>query len=489
MALTANGALSHATASNDACEDALMTLLAHVGRNTAPDALRDTLRAASPRLVDTVVMGMYVRDPRGGKGERRQGRRCLEWLARTHPDAFVKVVDLVPTYGRWDDLAHVWHHVPAVRHAIQDHWRAQLRTDLELMGQGRPISLAAKWVPREKGMPALFRALAADLGATVPRLRKDYLVPLRRHLDVVERNITTSNFAAIDYSRVPSCAMQRYKAQFLKKDGERFRQFLADVQVRKTKMCARALFPAQLVHGLFAADGDDAVAALEAQWQTLSADLADSLPHAVAVVDTSGSMGCLKGMDIQPIHHALAMGLLLAQHARGAYRDHFITFSAEPQLYHFQGGSLRRKLQCAANAPWHMNTNVQAVFDLLLQRPADMPDVVFVFSDMQFDNCGGEHTNWGAIKQKFTAARVPLPKFVFWNLASDIRDFAVRVDDHGAVMLSGCSHHQFDLVRRCLSGDVTPRVMLDTVLHAERYADVRRALAPPAAREWPCTIC
>lgn len=489
MAHTANGAVSCAHASSDGCEDALLKMLYHVGRDTRPEVLQGTLHAAAgcteSRLADMAVMAMYVRDPRGGKGERQQGRRCLTWLARHHADAFAKLLPLVPTYGRWDDLAHVWQRVPAVRDAIVRHWQSQLQADVSLMQGDRPISLAAKWVPREKALPGLLRALAAAHGTSLPGLRKDVVAPLRRHLQLVERRLCTADVAAIDYSRVPSCAMHRYKPLFFKKDRARFEKFLEDVLARRAKMCARALFPAQIVHGLFHGDGD--AAALEAQWQTLSDELAGSLPHAVAVVDTSGSMGELEYTVVQPIHHALALGLLVAQHARGPYRDHFITFSAEPQLYHFAGDSLRAKLECASTAPWHMNTNVQAVFDLLLQRRADMPDVVIVLSDMQFDACGGDSTNWGAIKQKFRDADARMPKFVFWNLNSAITDFAVRVDDHGAVMLSGHSHHQLGLVAQCLAGDVTPRVLLDAVLHAPRYAPVRDALAPSAAQA-ACTV-
>ena len=46
----------------------------------------------------------WIRDCRGGAGERRFFRVCLRWLAKNHPEAVKRNLEWIPFMGRWDDL-------------------------------------------------------------------------------------------------------------------------------------------------------------------------------------------------------------------------------------------------------------------------------------------------------------------------------------------------------------------------------------------------
>lgn len=70
-----------------------------------------------------------------------------------------------------------------------------------------------------------------------------------------------------------------------------------------------------------------------------------------------------------------------------------------------------------------MNTNFQAVFDLILSeasardvRPEDMPRTLFCFSDMEFDMADNSATDVELIRRKFARAGYLAPTLVFWNL-------------------------------------------------------------------------
>lgn len=46
----------------------------------------------------------YLRDCRGGAGERRFFRICLQWLANNYPEVVKRNLKYIPNYGRYDDL-------------------------------------------------------------------------------------------------------------------------------------------------------------------------------------------------------------------------------------------------------------------------------------------------------------------------------------------------------------------------------------------------
>jgi hypothetical protein len=365
----------------------------------------------------------------------------------------------------------------------------QLRMDMMLLNSGTKedisqISLAAKWAPSLRGFhdrhtfiatsiaemlfPRSYFGDNEDIGTDRDRYlryareeyRRLYLSPLRKALEVVERDITAETFSKINYSKVPSMAMNNYKNLFLKKDLEHFEQYTIDVTEGKSTISGAVLLPSNLVcqarKALYHSTGQAApttkeppsaadkqmrkrLAELEhmtlnLQWKALVQRIKDSgtLENSIAVCDLSASMRYPKFKDgTTPMDTSIALSLLLAQVTAPPFGDAFITFSDEPSIVQIGGESDTRNfvqlVQAVEESQWSFSTNFVAVFeDLILPRAIahklpqeQMVKQVFVFSDMQFNKAGspGWETAYERIKRKFAAAGYKLPKLVFWNLA------------------------------------------------------------------------
>ena len=99
---TENGAIGYKTSGK-----ALLDLNFSVSslRKASKETIENKFSAAffeSPMYA--VKWLFFARDIRGGMGERRIFRICFAWLANTRPEVVKRLIELVPYYGRWDDL-------------------------------------------------------------------------------------------------------------------------------------------------------------------------------------------------------------------------------------------------------------------------------------------------------------------------------------------------------------------------------------------------
>ena len=219
---------------------------------------------------------------------------------------------------------------------------------------------------------------------------------------------------------------------------------------------------------------DDERAALNATWNAQE-DFAGS-DNALAVVDGSGSM--YSGRVIFPIAVAEALGIYFAERNRGEFRNHFITFSATPQLVEIKGSDIVEKVNYCAGYNEVANTDIQAVFELILNTAvkhnipkAEMPERLYIISDMEFDACteNSNTTNFEHAKQIFAEKGYTLPQVVFWNVDSRHDQQPVSRNEQGVILVSGVSPRIFGMIR---SGNLSPESFMLSVLNGERYVHI-----------------
>ena len=184
--------------------------------------------------------------------------------------------------------------------------------------------------------------------------------------------------------------------------------------------------------------------------------------------------------SMRPLDVALSLGLYFAQHSKGAFADHFITFSQTPRLIEIKGRDIVEQAQYCAGFNEVANTDLEAVFRLILDAAVtnalpqeELPSKIYVISDMEFDSCvcsGREATLFDAVQQEFADAGYALPQVVFWNVASRNSTIPVSMSTNGAALVSGASPSVFDMV---ISGGTDPADVMRAVLESPRYAAIQ----------------
>ncbi|CAI5516129.1 unnamed protein product [Closterium sp. Naga37s-1] len=143
--------------------------------------------------------------------------------------------------------------------------------------------------------------------------------------------------------------------------------------------------------------------------------------------------------------------------------------------------TLVERVRSVRRMPWGVNTNFQAVFDLLLSRTrqfqldlADMVQRLHVFSDMQFDEAGEAsgadwETDHQAIMRKFTAAGYPVPQIVYGNLKgySCENSTPVLASEDGVALVSGFSKGMLLTVFE--GKGITPMIVLEEAIKGSLF--------------------
>lgn len=475
-AYTENGAAAYATTMSD-CLDLFSTIGALRGADES-EIIRRFSRAWAENPDLALKILFYARDVRGGLGERRVFRTILRYLAETERETVLKNLRNIPEYGRFDDLLALMD--TPCQNAMTMMAAEQLKADAAALESGSGnLSLLAKWMPSVNASNAETVANAKRMARAMKLSDAGYrklLSRLRAGIAILENNLRERDYS-FDYERQPSRAMFKYRRAFLRNDEARYRGYLEKVRSGEAVLHTGALYPYDVIAPCLQNRpvSEEERAALDATWNALP-DFTDG-ENALAVVDGSGSM-YWTGVSPSPAAVALSLGVYFAQRNRGAFQNHFITFSERPRLVEIKGRDLFEQVRYCAGFNEVANTNIEAVFELILSaavknrlRQSDLPSTLYVISDMEFDRCarGAGTANFENAKRRFAGYGYRLPRVVFWNVASRNLQQPVTMNEQGVALVSGCTPRVFEIAT---SGELSPyRYMLE-VLGADRYAAI-----------------
>ncbi len=474
--LTENGAMTLKSTQSD-CLDLFATIGA-LRRESDEEIINRFIRAFLEDKDIAMKLLFFARDIRGGLGERRVFRVILKWLAHYAPNTVIKNISYISEFGRYDDLL-VLMDTPVESDAINFICN-ELNRDIEAMGNGATVSLLGKWLPSvnasSKETVRLAKKIARKIGMTEREYRKT-LVRLRAQIRIIENNLRERDYS-FDYENQPSRALFKYRAAFIRNDGERYGEFLDKASRGEAKLNTSTLAPYEIIAPFFDRQVSDAErTSINATWN--SQENYSGNENAIVVVDGSGSMHAR--LSPKPITVALSLGMYFAERNTGAFKNHFITFSENPQLVEIKGEDIFDKLIYCCKYDEVANTNIQKVFELILSTAKkhnvpqeELPSRIYIISDMEFDYCTDDAnlTNFEYAKKLFEDAGYKLPDVVFWNVASRNRQQPVTMNEQGVALVSGCTPKLFSLAANgSISAETPYELMLET-LNSERYEKI-----------------
>lgn len=479
--LTENGEISHSSTLSGVMD--LFALGGAYRRRSDDDCVLLFKNAFKEDKLLALKTLFYLRDVRGGQGERRFFRVCYKWLANNYPDIARKNLDNVSEFGRWDDLIYT-----TVGTHIWDNTMAIIKHQLVLDVECKTPSLLAKWLPSENASSKETKKIAEiiryNLGMTHKEYRKTLSI-LRERINVLERLMSSNQWDKIEFDKIPSKAGLVYRNAFARRDiiAKKYEAFAKD---KNTKVNAQALYPYEIVgeaiNKMSYWYSDDNIsdtdrAMLDKYWENQKDVLNGAPLNMLCVVDTSGSM---RGSDkMAPINVAIGLGMYAAERARGPFHNHYISFSSKPQLIKVEGVDFYDKVKRIYKTNLCDDTNLEAVFNLLYNtalhaRPEDVPNQIVVISDMEINRmtCGnwyGEDeilTGMERERKRWAAAGLKLPKLVYWNVDARQNTFLDLGPDVSYV--SGASVENFKAI---ITGKTGWDLVME-VINSDRYKNV-----------------
>ncbi len=353
---------------------------------------------------------LWLRDIRGGAGNRSGFRSILNWLAtckNSNTRWIYLNLDWIPEVGRWDDLRCLLE--TNLNDVTAEFWANAIKN--------RNV-LAAKWCDRKdkEVKHALGIKKEGDFRKLLSKLRKEH---------IVEHKMCTNRWNEIEYHTVPSLAMARYTNAFQRHDPEGFNKYKEKLKKGEESVHADVLFPHDCVRTVMNGEKDIA----DAQFDSLPNYMEGTDEKIMTICDTSGSMSIPVAGNIRAVDISQSIALYCSSRVQedSPFYKKFIGFCSEGRFVDWnrmkfsEAVGNRRVFDGAIG-----HTRIDRALDLIIQTakffnlPQEyLPSTLLIVSDMQFAN-GASNTNMTEVERKmreFENLGYKRPKIVYWNTA------------------------------------------------------------------------
>lgn len=449
----------------NACVDLFYKIGASRGQNVIPlfiaAFVEDTDKAL--RILQ------WARDIRGGAGERQIFRDIMQYLEQRYGIKgykFIELLNKIPELGRWDDLFIF--NQPETKAVVYELVSNALKAG---------NALAAKWSPRKNQVAIELR----NYMGLSPKAYRQLIVGLS---NTTEQLTCSNQWDEINFSQVPSICHTRNRSAF-NRHTEKYTEYVEALKNNTVgiKINAGVIYPYDVLKSVsYTSFVDDFYTsrpnatereAIIQQWNALENFISSGA--ILPLVDVSGSMFCKITKNLTALDVAVSLGLYCADKNQGSFNGTFLTFSGAPELIHLKGDIIE-KYEQMNQTHWEMNTNLHKALDKIISvalenkvQQSEMPDMLLILSDMQFDECiQYDDDAMDMIVRKYNEAEYNVPKIVFWNLQAH-SNVPVKFDTSGVALISGFSPA---ILKSLLANDLeqfTPEAIMNKTILNSRY--------------------
>jgi len=507
------------------------------------------------RLKNVYKLIGQTRDIIHGKGEQQLSfmQICVwyEHFPSLALNAFTYFVDLEDEhpYGSWKDIKYFCNFVkekfddkhPLIGHAcllmvakLKKDWENFSSIDGESKNSNddKPISLAAKWAPREPNYKKnrnvkfgwLFKRLAMD---TFPQFLqytskdepswyksilkckihfKKRITILNKFIDTTQIKQCNKQWQHINFNNVTTQTMRKQSTAFQNKTksgqqkselkdrklcAAKFKNHieLAKSNPTENKVHGRRCNVYELVkdalqYSNYDSNTSTSIDTINLQWEDNRKNN-KGLVHLpiVSLVDTSSSMEC---SGCVPLYNAIGLGIRTSELTHPAFRDKILTFDSTPKWVNMDDcETFWHKVHKIKQAAWGTRTNIYLAFKMILDAcvqnnvpPLEVEGMILaIYSDMQID-CrdimSSPYNNQALsdeIDTMYALAGYSTPHLLFWNLRST-DGFPMTTTKKNITAISGYNSSLLNVF--CNKGieglkEFTPKKTLENILENSRY--------------------
>lgn len=441
----------------DGFSNKCLTLFSTINRDTNINELYHKFIEAwneNPQLCIKILLNF--RDIREGKGEKKISFIMLSIIKIQNFKVYEKIIDNIIGVGCWKDLLQITEITPDISNKIEI---KKFSDQLLIDKKSNNPSLCAKWAPSEGSHYDNFSKKLCRIMKMNPKEYRKLLSLLRNKIKIIETNLSQQLYNNINFEHIPSKSHIIYKNAFERNCNSKgivnnsrdimvdnYKNYLNSLNNKEKKVNIKGLMPHEIIKKL---NNNNDNTLLENQWNAIVEDTKKSklFNNALCIVDVSGSMFSGKPMAV---HVAVALGLLISECCEGYFNNKIISFSEYPKLISInKEDKLCNKYQNLLGINWGFNTDINKVFELILDsgklhniKKENMPDKLYIFTDMQFDEVIGKSNPFDKtfehFKKLFNDNNYDLPNIICWNLRS-VSAVPFELNDQGVTILSGFS--------------------------------------------------
>ncbi|MGG7177631.1 DUF2828 family protein [Clostridium paraputrificum] len=436
----------------------------------------------------------YIRDKYNGLGERSTFKIIINYLGRTNNKYLRENIDLIPVYGRWDDLYALFN--TKLEDEVIRLFKEQIQKDLN---SDKPSTLC-KWLKSENATSETTRQLAKRTRILLNLSSKEYrhlLTKLRSKAETIETYISRGRWGDIQYGNLSAANLKKYHKTFMRHDKDRYSAFLnlniakkrnEDLHLNSTKIVDK-YFPYNILERIVNNKIDYTSTDYKEIWSKLPDYLEDQEGDTLACIGLMGET--MKKIKKSPAFYAsVSTALYLLENNKGRYKDYIVTMKPTPNFKRVKGTDIFSRIEEIITYSLNEEVNVESALDLILFAAikhnissSDIPKRLFFITDGKCNISllsikGDKQTpyfinaeEYENIKEKWSLAGYTIPALTFWIIDGVRENSNVIMDNNSFIIASGYSHNVFISI---LKDEYTSTEdLMNIMFNDNRYSNIK----------------